>query len=110
MREPLENLPWCLSTFDFHVSPSRAMRDALQRIAHAWLTLLAGLLLGRVDDFDAAVLLPAAFTVFLADRPLFAIADDVELAGRSAGRTHRARHRIATAFAEAEVVLARAAL
>ncbi len=38
------------------------------------------LLLRRVDDFDAAILLPATFAVVLAHRTLFAIADDIELA------------------------------
>src|SRR6185312_16768425 len=39
-----------------------------------------------------------------------AVADDVELAGRGAGRSNRAVHGVAAALAEAEVVLAGAAL
>src|SRR5262249_61132887 len=69
-----------------------------------------GLLLGRINDLDAAVLLPAVLAVVLADRTLFAVADGVELAGRGAGGAERAADRVAAALAEAEVVLARAAL
>src|SRR4029079_4842703 len=58
----------------------------------------------------STVFLPAPSALLVAARALFAVADDVELAGRGTGRTDRARHRVAAALAEAEVVLARAAL
>src|SRR5512144_1900860 len=68
------------------------------------------LLLGRIHDLDATILLPAILAVLLAHRTLFAVADDIELCGRGTGGAERAGHRIAAAFAETQVVLARAAL
>src|SRR4051812_31206336 len=85
-------------------------RSAFSAIGPSFQALAGLLLFGRVDDLDAAVLAPARLAVLFADRALFAVADDIELAGRSAGSTHGAGHGIAAALAEAEVVFTRAAL
>src|SRR5690606_31859156 len=66
--------------------------------------------LGAVDQFDAAVLRPAAFATFVADRTLFAVADHAELAGRAAIGLQRGGNGTATALTKRHVVLAAAAL
>src|SRR4029079_15711517 len=99
--------PWCaVRSMTFRVTLA-CQRDAPGRIA--W-THCGQLLLGRVHDFDAAIHLPAILAVVLAHRALFAVAHDIELGGRGTGGAERARHGVAATLAEAEVVLARAAL
>src|ERR1043166_2451768 len=63
-----------------------------------------------LHDLDAAVLLPGRFVVAHRRGPLFAVADDAELAGRHALELQGLLHRARAALAERDVVLARAAL
>src|SRR5690606_26478324 len=66
--------------------------------------------LRRVDDLDAAVLGPAILAGLGAGRTLFAVADHGQLATRTTVGLQRRGHRVATTLAQAEVVLAAAAL
>src|SRR5690606_18475707 len=69
------------------------------------------LLLPRaVVQLDAAVAGPAVLARGRAHRTLLAVADHVQLAGRAAVRLQRGGDRVAAALAQAEVVLAAAAL
>src|SRR5690606_9059234 len=67
-------------------------------------------LLRGVDDLDAAVARPARLVRLGADRALLAVADHRQLAGGTAVGLQRRGHRVGTALAEAEVVLAAATL
>src|SRR5690606_40455964 len=66
--------------------------------------------LGAVDQLDAAVLRPAALAGLGADRAFLAVADHAELAGGTAVGLQRGGHGVAAALAQAQVVLAAAAL
>src|SRR5690606_5601615 len=63
-----------------------------------------------VDDLDATVAGPAVLVGLGAGRALFAIADHGQLAGGAAVGLQGRGHRVAAALAEAQVVLAAAAL
>src|SRR5690606_34728947 len=63
-----------------------------------------------VHDLDATVALPAALVRLGADRTLLAVGDDGDLAGRAASALQRAGDGVAATLAEAQVVLAGAAL
>src|SRR5207342_1473442 len=67
-------------------------------------------LLGGVDDLDATILGPAILVGLGARRPLFAIADDGDLAAGTAIGLQRGRHGIAAALAQAQVVFTAATL
>src|SRR6185437_5786431 len=67
-------------------------------------------LLRRVNDIHATILAPAVLIVLTAHRTLLAIADHFHFAGSGAIGLQGAGHRIATALAEAEVVLTGTAL
>src|SRR5690606_9773477 len=63
-----------------------------------------------VHDLDATVALPAVLVGLGADRTLLAVGNDGDLAGRTASALQRAGYGIAAALAQAQVVLAGAAL
>src|SRR5262245_16187472 len=67
-------------------------------------------LLLRVHDLDPSILRPGRFIAARGGRALFAIADRRELGIRRALQQQCATHGLRTALAEADVVLARAAL
>src|SRR3546814_4560300 len=69
-----------------------------------------GCLRGGVHDLDATVLGPAILARRGAGRALFAVADHRDLAAGTTVGLQRGRHRIGAALAEAQVVVAAAAL
>src|SRR5207342_1092059 len=67
-------------------------------------------LLGGVDDLDATILGPTILVGVGAGRPLFAIADDGDLAAGTAIGLKCGRDGVAAALAQAQVVFTAAAL
>src|SRR5690606_30871139 len=88
------------------VAATRAATTSIMPMARRCSIYLAG----AVDDFHATVLRPAALGRLGADRTLFAVAHDFQLAGRTTGSLQGRVDGIAAALAQGLVVGARAAL